>query len=193
MLKLSRGIWRGALLFFCQMSWEGQALGQVKEIATHRDRMALPPDAVFEATLEDVSRTDVPAEVIGQVHIDLPSNPPFRFEITYDPAQVIASHRYMVRVRILVSGQLFFTTDQSYPVLTVGHGKEVALLLRRAGCSGPVGGGTAPLGTLPATFSTRRRGASSRSLTAGPWPGRGWHSSGSIPGSAAWVFSPTRH
>jgi hypothetical protein len=58
MLKLSRGIWRGALLFFCLMSWEGQALGQVKEIATHRDRMALPPDAVFEATLEDVSRTD---------------------------------------------------------------------------------------------------------------------------------------
>jgi len=121
-------------------------MGQVKGTATYRERMALPPDAVFEATLEDVSKADAPVEVIGQTRIDRPDNPPFRFEITYDPARIMASHRYVVRARILVNGKLFFTTDQNYPVLTAGHGNEVALLLRRAGSSGPVGKGAEPLG-----------------------------------------------
>ena len=39
-----------------------QAFAQVIEgTATYRERMALPPGAVFEATLEDVSRADAPA------------------------------------------------------------------------------------------------------------------------------------
>jgi copper homeostasis protein (lipoprotein) len=46
-----------------------------------------------------------------------------------------------------------FTTDQSHPVLTRGHGSQVAMMImRRAG--GSSGGGTAgPLGALPASFS----------------------------------------
>jgi uncharacterized lipoprotein YbaY/heat shock protein HslJ/uncharacterized lipoprotein NlpE involved in copper resistance len=140
------------VLPFCLVSWAGQAMGQVKGTATYRERLALPPDAVFEATLEDVSKADAPAEVIGQTRIDRPGNPPLRFEITYDPARIIASHRYVVRARVLVNGKLFFTTDRSYPVLTARHGDEVALLLRRAGSSGPVREGTEPLGTLTATF-----------------------------------------
>ena len=43
-------------------------------------------DAVFEATLEDVSKADAKAEVIGQARIEQPGNPPIRFEITYDPS-----------------------------------------------------------------------------------------------------------
>jgi hypothetical protein len=61
--------------------------------------------------------------------------------------------RYVVRARILMSGRLFFITDQSSPVLTGGQGNEVALLLRRADPSNPVGGGAGPLGTLPATWA----------------------------------------
>ena len=36
----------------------GQASAQVKGTATYRERIALPPEAVFEATLEDVSKAD---------------------------------------------------------------------------------------------------------------------------------------
>ncbi len=125
-----------ALLLCCMAAWAGQAAGQVKGTATYRERMALPPDAVFEATLEDVSKADAPAEVIGQARIERPGNPPIRFEITYDPSRINPRHRYAVRARILVGGKLFFTTDQSYPVLTGGQGNEVALLLRRAGFFG---------------------------------------------------------
>jgi putative lipoprotein len=47
--------------------------------------MALPPGAVLEATLEDVSRADAAAEVIGQARVEEPGNPPIPFEIRYDP------------------------------------------------------------------------------------------------------------
>ena len=153
MLKLSGGWRRFALLLVGMLGWAGQASGQVKGTATYRERLALPPEAVFEATLEDVSKADAPADVMGQARIERPGNPPIRFEIPYDPARINPSHRYAVRARILVGGELFFITDQSYPVLTGGQGNEVALLLRRAGASSPVGGGAEPLGTLPATFA----------------------------------------
>jgi len=142
-----------ALWLVGMAGWAGQASGQVHGTATYRERLALPLEAVFEATLEDVSQADAPAAVIGQARIARPGNPPIRFEITYDPAQINASHRYVVLARILVDGKLFFSTDQSYPVLTGGQSNEVSLLLRRAGSAGPVSGDAGPLGTLPATFA----------------------------------------
>jgi putative lipoprotein len=106
--------------------------------ATYRERIALPPDAGFEATLEDVSKADAAAEIIGRARIERPVNPPIRFEIAYDPARIDASHRYAVRARIVAGAELFFITDQSYPVLSAGQGKEVTLLLRRTSeSSGP--------------------------------------------------------
>ncbi len=150
---LSRGFGSFVFLLVCLLAWQEQVMGQVKGTATYRERIAMPPDAVFEATLEDISKADAPAEVIGQTRIERPGNPPIRFEITYDQARIISSHRYSVRARILVGGKLFFTTDRNYPVLTGGHGNEVALLLRRAGISGPAGQGAGLLGTLPATFA----------------------------------------
>lgn len=49
---------------------------QVKGTATYRERIALTPDAVFEAMLEDVSRADAPAVVIGSVRIGKPGQVP---------------------------------------------------------------------------------------------------------------------
>jgi uncharacterized lipoprotein YbaY len=108
-------------------SLEGSVQGAVKGTATYRERMVLPPDAVFEATLADVSQTDTAAEVIGLARIEGPGNPPIRFEISYDPSRIHPSHRYVIRACVLVGGQLFFTTDQHYPVLTAGKGNEEGL------------------------------------------------------------------
>jgi uncharacterized lipoprotein YbaY len=47
-----------------------QALTQVRGRATYLERMALPPGAVFEATLEDVSKADARSEVMGTARID---------------------------------------------------------------------------------------------------------------------------
>ena len=40
--------------------------------ALYRDRMALPPGAVFVATLEDVSRVGGKSEELGRVTLDNP-------------------------------------------------------------------------------------------------------------------------
>lgn len=126
----------------------GKALAQLRGSATFRERLTLPPDAVFEAALEDVSRADAPADVMGRTRIENPGNPPIRFAIDYDSTRIVASRRHAVRARILVRGELFFTSDTNYPVLTGGNPSDVSILLRRAGASG-----VGLLGALPATFA----------------------------------------
>ena len=130
------------------------ATAQLKGTATYRERIPLTPDAVFEAMLEDVSKADAPAVVVGSIRIDKPGQIPIRFEIPYDPARIDQSHGYSVRARILVGQQLLFTTDQAYPVLTRGHAKEVQLLLRMVKAATPSNkpAQAAPLGALPASF-----------------------------------------
>jgi len=98
--------------------------------ATYRERIALPADAVFEATLEDVTRADAPAEVIGRTRMDPPGNPPFKFEIAYDPARIDQSHRYTVRAKITHGDRLMFATDTHYPVLSAGQPGHVDMLMR---------------------------------------------------------------
>jgi len=109
--------------------------------ALHRERMALPPDAVFEATLQDVSRADAPAEVLGRARLDPAGQSPFRFEIPYDAARIMAGRRYVVRAEIRHEGRLLFTTDVAHPVLGEGAGREVEIvLLRVAAADAPLAG-----------------------------------------------------
>jgi putative lipoprotein len=107
----------------------------IQGTATYRERMALPPSAVFEATLEDVSRTDAPATVFATTRLDKPGNPPIAFSIAYDPARIDQTHRYNVRARILVDGQLLFASDTAIPVITSGSPTTVSVSLRRVAAS----------------------------------------------------------
>lgn len=116
--------------------------------ALYRERIALPPDVVFEATLLDVSRADVIAETVGSFRLENPGPVPIRFEIPYDPAKVDDRHTYAVRARILQGDRLLFTTDKVYPVLTRGAGSEVDLLLVRARGPADTAG---PRATTPAS------------------------------------------
>lgn len=84
--------------------------------AVDRERMALAPGAVFEATLEDVSRPGASATVLGTARVDNVNAVPIRFAVAYDPKAIEATHTYAVRGRILVDGKLALTTDTTYPV-----------------------------------------------------------------------------
>jgi putative lipoprotein len=101
--------------------------------ATYRERMVLPAGAVFEATLEDVSRADAPSETIARQRLTSPGNPPIAFTISYDPAKISANRQYVVRARILVDDKPLFTTDTTSQVITRGSPTSVSLLLRRIG------------------------------------------------------------
>lgn len=117
---------------------------------------ALPPTAVFEARVEDISRVGAAAVVIASSRIENPGHPPIAFQIEVDPGKVDARRRYVVRATVTIDGKLVLTTDRVYPVLTHGHGREVAVLLRAAGAPRPGLVGAAqgsPLGALPATYA----------------------------------------
>lgn len=104
---------------------------RVAGTATYRERMALPPGAVLEVSLQDVSRADAAADVIGTARQENLGQPPFRFEIPYDPGRIETGHTYSVRARITHEGRQLFTTDQAYPVITQGRGQTVDVMLRR--------------------------------------------------------------
>ncbi len=107
--------------------------------ATYRERMALPPNAVFEATLEDVSRADAPSLVVASTRVTSPAVP-IAFSIPYDPARIQANRRYVVRGRITLNGQLMFSSDTVYPVFGPTDVRRVDnMLLRRVGGVGAAG------------------------------------------------------
>jgi len=143
--------WLNRLLALTLLAFAAAASAQsvVTGTASYRERMALPPGAVFEATLLDVSRAGAPAETVGRTRIESPGNPPIRFEIAYDPAHIRPERSYAVRATIREGGRLLFTTDTHAPVLTRGSPSEVTLTLVRTGGAQAV---PRALGSLPATF-----------------------------------------
>jgi putative lipoprotein len=116
----------------CSMTRAGEA-PTVRGEATFRERLAMPPGAQLEVVLQDISRADAPSPVVGSVTLSDIGQPPYRFEIPYRPEQIIPSHRYGVRARLTRQGQLLFTTDRTYPVITGGNPTEVRLMLKRVG------------------------------------------------------------
>ncbi|WP_285763548.1 YbaY family lipoprotein [Biformimicrobium ophioploci] len=112
---------------------EAEAMAQITGVATYRERMLLPPGATFEAVLEDISIADKAALELGRTTISKVSGPPFAFSIPYAPGIIEENHRYAVRARITVDGQLWFTSDTVHPVLTYDAGSSVEILLRRVG------------------------------------------------------------
>lgn len=105
--------------------------------ALYRERLALPPNAIFEALLEDTSFADARATVVARTTILNPSPPPIRFSIAFDPSEIDSSRTYSVRARIQVDGKLWFTSDTVHPVLTRGAGNTVDILLIRVEAQSP--------------------------------------------------------
>ena len=117
-------------LFTCMNVIAGSDVETIEGSATYRERIALPPDAVFEAVLEDSSLADALAIRMGEMQIESPGVP-LQFAIPYDPGMMQKGHSYTVRATIRVEGKLWFTTDTSYRVLKQPGDDKVDLLLRR--------------------------------------------------------------
>ncbi len=132
--------------------------GHVTGTASYRERIALPPGAVFEAVLEDVTLADAPAQVLGSTTIEDPGNPPFAFDIAFDPADLDPDETYAVRAQVSVGRRIIFVSDTLQPVLTRGAPDEVQIWMIKVGDTGaeareaPTAIGAHGL-RLPASFS----------------------------------------
>ena len=107
--------------------------GKITGSVTYRERIALPPDAVLQVALLDVSRMDVAATLIAEKTLVPEQGVPIPFELDYDPLLIDSRLVYAVRATIRHDDNLLFVTDTHYPVLTRGHGEKVDLVLKRSG------------------------------------------------------------
>ena len=104
-------------------------LQQVTGTLMYRERILLPPGAVAEVWLLDTSLADAPAVEIAYQRIDDPGSPPIPFALDYDPSRIDERMQYGARATISHDGQLLFTSDTHYPVLTRGAGNTADIML----------------------------------------------------------------
>jgi putative lipoprotein len=154
---------------------QGAPSGAVAGTVSYKQRFALPPDAAVEVRLQDTSRIDAPALLIGRVTIPAGgAQGPIPFRVDYDPATIDPSHNYTVRAIITVGGRVLFSSPMAYPVLTRGAGSAAAIdvyMVLPGGTSDSAGAEPAlentywklaSLGALPALVFPDHQGASLR-------------------------------
>jgi len=105
----------------------------VSGTVSYLQRIALPPEAVIQVQLLDVSLADAPAKVIAEQTINLGQRQvPIPFELTYDSTKIDGKHTYSLSAKITLNGELRFLTDKSYLVLTRGNPAHSELILTPA-------------------------------------------------------------
>lgn len=116
------------------LSFTAPALAQAETVEvtiTYRERMALPPDAMLEVKLLDVSRMDIPSTTITEGSFPI-SGVPVMVPITYDPAEIDDRMSYSVSARILSGDSVIFRSTSAYPVITRGAPDTVEMVLERS-------------------------------------------------------------
>ncbi len=123
-----------AMLIACISSGEALAAqAHLTGTVDYSDALTLPPGAVLEVVLEDVTEADAPAKEVGMATVPDPGSPPFAFDISYDPADVAPDRDYSVRAQVSVGRKLVFVSDSMNPVLTDGAPASVAIRMIRVG------------------------------------------------------------
>jgi len=98
-----------------------------------RERLMLPPTTKVIVRLQDVSLADAPAKVLAEDVIEGVRAPPAAFKLAYDPASIVANHRYSVSARVEVDGQLRFINDTHIAVINDGPTSGVEVLIKGVG------------------------------------------------------------
>lgn len=95
----------------------------------YRERIALPPGAVLEVELLDVSRADAPSVRLSSQRFSM-DRVPMAVTLHFDTALIDPRMSYVASARILADGKTLFRTTSAYPVLTRGFPAETDLLLQ---------------------------------------------------------------
>jgi putative lipoprotein len=85
---------------------------------TYRERIALPPEALLEVRLVDVSLADAPARSLAVTRVKTRHQMPIPYRLHFDEAKIRRGHVYALDARITVGGKLWFITTTRHTVLT---------------------------------------------------------------------------
>ena len=143
---------------------EARQTTHVTGTITYRERMALPPTAVVDVRIDDVTRPGSAEPIVASARIEHPGQVPIRFELPYDPQSIDQRARYAVRAVISDNGMVLFASLDTALVLTQGRSAHADLVVTRVGAGTPKPATPAtapgipplpapPLQNLPATFT----------------------------------------
>jgi putative lipoprotein len=121
------------ILFTIIFSTHADDMTTIDGSVYYRERMLLPPGAEIKVTLEDVSKMDVPAEIIATTTLAADGGPPWNFTLQYAPSGIKETHSYALRARIEANGRLMFTNTDRIPAFASSEGQPVKILVSRVG------------------------------------------------------------
>lgn len=88
----------------------------------YRERILLPPGALLEMTLEDVSKMDVASVQISSVQQTLEGGTsPYPFSLNYDAALIKPNMRYNLRAKVMLSDKLLMTSTEQLDPFRNSH------------------------------------------------------------------------
>lgn len=87
----------------------------------------VPASGELRVVLQDVSRADAPAGLLGEVVLTPPFGNPADFRIAYDAAKIDERNTYAVRATLRDGDRLLQTTDTVVPVITRGSPQKATL------------------------------------------------------------------
>ncbi len=103
--------------FLLAMFPAGSALAATRVLrgtVSYRERIALPPKAIVEVKLLDVSRADAPAHVIAETRVS-GRRIPAHWTLRFDPREVQSRHSYALQARILLARSCCSSTRSDMP------------------------------------------------------------------------------
>jgi len=112
----------------------GPALAAARSLrgsVVYRERLVLPPGAVVEVRLLDISLADAPARTIAETRV-YGRRLPARWILRYDTRQIEPRHSYALQARILDGDRLLFVTTERHSVLAGGR-DATTLRMERVG------------------------------------------------------------
>ena len=99
-------------------------------IVSCREGADLPRNATVNVTLADVTRTDVPVQVVAQTTFGAAGGQmPLAFALAFDAAGVDSRRTYEISARIEAHGRALFLTGAGYPIDLAAAPAAIELVL----------------------------------------------------------------
>lgn len=87
---------------------------------SYRERIALPPTAVAEVKLLDVSLADAPARTLAETRITVGSRNTIRYSLRFDRSRIMSRRSYALQARIVDGDRLLFINTTRHAVFAGG-------------------------------------------------------------------------
>jgi putative lipoprotein len=95
---------------------------------TYLNRSMLPPGAVLNVELVDVSLADAPSVRMSSRRYAI-DHVPFSFELAYDPSLIDERYSYAIQAQISQDGKVLYRTTKHYPALTRNAPEQVEIVV----------------------------------------------------------------